>query len=192
MRKFLFWFISLTWGLPMTLIGLVATLILLCRGYKPKKCRQTFYFEVGEHSWGGLTLGAVIIVAARSSEECIAHEYGHCVQNLIWGVFMPFFVCIPSAVRYWMYESKTYNDLIYNGCIFILLLQSVSLFLLGQTIFPVKCFGAFMTIYSYFFGVWYFADERFKFEDGNKPNYYDIWFEENANKLGNKFFPINY
>jgi hypothetical protein len=37
MKKFLFYLLSFTWGLPMTLVGCVVSFILLSLGYKPKK-----------------------------------------------------------------------------------------------------------------------------------------------------------
>ena len=34
------------------------------------------------------------------------HEHGHAVQNAVYGVLMPFIVCIPSATRYWCRRTK--------------------------------------------------------------------------------------
>ena len=32
------------------------------------------------------------------------HEFGHSIQNCYLGLFMPFLVAIPSAIRYWYRE----------------------------------------------------------------------------------------
>lgn len=103
MKKFFYWFLSLTWGLPMTLIGLLAALALLITGHKPYKFGYTFYFKVGK-SWGGLNLGAVFITDSTPSEHTLCHEHGHGLQNCVFGVLFPFLIGIPSAVRYWYRE----------------------------------------------------------------------------------------
>lgn len=191
MKKFFYWFGSLTWGLPMTLVGLVATLVLFFKGCKPKKFGLTYYFETGKKNWGGVSLGAMFITSPNPSLDTLCHEHGHCFQNLIFGIFMPLFVCLPSATRYWMYESKSYKDLIYNGCLIVLALTSLSILCLGVEPRIIKYIGAFLALYTYIFGVWYFADEKFKFKDGNQPIYDEIWFEQTATSLGNKFYAKN-
>jgi hypothetical protein len=103
--KSLFYKLSLTWGLPMTLIGLIVAGVLMAAGYKPKKWNYCYYFEVGEH-WGGLNLGLIFITCKSSSDYTRNHEHGHGIQNCYLGFLMPFMVCIPSAVRYWYRELK--------------------------------------------------------------------------------------
>lgn len=106
---FLYWVISLTWGLFMTLIGLLAALALLVTGHKPHKFGYTFYFKVGQR-WGGLNLGAVFITDNTPSEHTLCHEHGHGLQNCIFGVLFPFLIGIPSAFRYWYREIKRKQD----------------------------------------------------------------------------------
>lgn len=103
MNKYLYWFLSLTWGLPMTLIGFLVSAVLLLMGYKPKRFGYTFYFEVGKN-WGGLELGAIFLISKGEPLETKQHEHGHGIQNLWWGPLMPFVVSIPSACRYWYRE----------------------------------------------------------------------------------------
>lgn len=116
MKKFFYWVLSLTWGLPMTLIGLLVALVLLVTGHKPHRFGYTFYFKVGK-SWGGLELGAVFITDANPSKHTLCHEHGHGFQNCLWGILYPFIVGIPSAVRYWnreylvRFRNKKYSDL---------------------------------------------------------------------------------
>lgn len=105
MKHSTFYALSFTWGLPLTLIGLIVAAVLLCAGKKPKRHKACFYFEVGEN-WGGLELGIVFLTDKTPTEQTKNHEHGHALQNCYWGVLMPFVVCIPSAIRYWIREIQ--------------------------------------------------------------------------------------
>lgn len=105
--KAIFYILSFTWGLPMTLIGLISALVLICAGYKPKRWGGCIYFNVGKN-WGGVELGLFFITDQRDSTHTKNHEFGHAIQNCWFGVLMPFLVCIPSAIRYW-YREIRYN-----------------------------------------------------------------------------------
>lgn len=112
----LFWILSLTWGLPMTLIGTICALALLVTGHKPHRFHYLIYFEVGE-GWGGFEAGGFFFVNKNPTQYIKRHESGHGLQNIILGVFMPFLVSIPSCVRYWYREilvrsgKKRYHEL---------------------------------------------------------------------------------
>lgn len=116
MNKFLFWLLSLTWGLPMTLIGLLAALVLMILGYKPKTFHGLIYFDVGKY-WGGVNFGPIFIKCQGDDLSLMRHEAGHGLQNIMLGFFMPFLVAIPSAARYWWreylvrFKKKTYDEL---------------------------------------------------------------------------------
>lgn len=116
MKKHTFYLLSFTWGLPLTLIGLVVALVLLCLGKKPKKWGWCYCFEIGRY-WGGLELGIIFITDKDSSDHTRNHEHGHAIQNCRYGFLMPFIVCIPSAIRYWYREisgnTKTPYDAIW-------------------------------------------------------------------------------
>lgn len=99
-QKALFYILSFTWGLPMTLIGLIVALVLICTGHKPKKWGGCWYFNVGG-SWGGLELGAFFLTDGIDNKHVKNHEFGHAIQNCVLGPLMPFLVSIPSAIRYW-------------------------------------------------------------------------------------------
>lgn len=103
LSKILFWVLSLTWGLPMTLIGLITTIVLICCGYKPKRNMYGWYTEVGE-DWGGADLGPFCVVNKYPSRHILNHEFGHAIQNCYLGPLFPFMVAIPSAIRYWYRE----------------------------------------------------------------------------------------
>lgn len=108
MKKALYWLVSYTWGLPMTLIGTIVAIVLLCMKYKPKIFHHNIYFNVGENR-GGLELGAFFIIDNTDSFYLKRHEAGHGIQNLILGVFMPFIITIPSAIRYWYRKYISYR-----------------------------------------------------------------------------------
>lgn len=102
-NKTAFYILSFTWGLPLTLIGCLVAGVLVRLGYRPKKFGYCYYFEVGT-DWGGLELGLFFITDKFPTEELKAHEFGHGIQNCLYGFFMIPIVCIPSAIRYWYRE----------------------------------------------------------------------------------------
>lgn len=109
LKAILFWIISWTWGLPMTLVGAICALALIITGHKPQKFHQFIYFEVGE-DWGGFECGCFFITCKDPDLQLKQHEAGHGIQNIILGVFMPFLVSIPSAIRYWYREYLYRNN----------------------------------------------------------------------------------
>lgn len=107
----LFWLISFTWGALMTIPGLLIALVVILCGGKPRKNGFTFIVEIGGN-WGGFELGAVAICGSYSQknkpsyspfwfEQIRAHEFGHNLQQILFGPFQLFLVGIPSAIRYW-------------------------------------------------------------------------------------------
>lgn len=105
----LFWIISLTWGLLITLVGAAAAVVLLLGGHKPHRFGPNIYFRVGS-GWGGVNFGPFFITDMDSDESVFLHEAGHGLQNLIWGPLFPFVVSIPSAARYWYREFLWETD----------------------------------------------------------------------------------
>lgn len=111
MKRFLqvlYWLISLTWGALSSIPGLLVALfaILFLKG-KIHKNGFTFIVEFGGN-WGGLNLGAVSFCGGYTTvckdenwfEHTRRHEFGHSMQNLIFGPLMLFIVGIPSFIRY--------------------------------------------------------------------------------------------
>lgn len=98
MSNIIFTFLSFTWGLPLTLVGAIVALTLPhCKRKKHGYCLQ---IEVGE-KWGGLNLGYFCFVCKNAPLRTRNHEFGHAIQNCYYGIFTPFIVTIPSAIRYW-------------------------------------------------------------------------------------------
>lgn len=104
-HKILYYIFNFTWGLPMVIIGCIVSAALIVAGYKPTKSGGGWKFEVGDY-WGGVSLGLCSIVDKESQWHTRAHEYGHSLQNAIWGFFFPFIIGIPSAIRYWIFEYR--------------------------------------------------------------------------------------
>ena len=105
MKKSVFYLLSFTLGLPMTLIGCFVALVLTIAGKKPEKHGACWYYKVGEH-WGGMELGVFFLTDQTPTKHTLNHEHGHAIQNCWFGPLMPFIVSIPSAVRYWYRELK--------------------------------------------------------------------------------------
>ncbi len=99
MTRKTFYLLSLTWGLPLTLIGATVALFLLATGHRPHKWGGCWYFNVGKHCWGGLNLGLFFFTDRRDSTSTKHHEFGHAVQNCYLGPIMLLFV-LCSAARY--------------------------------------------------------------------------------------------
>ena len=107
MKKFLYYFLSFTWGLPLTLAGCIVALVLTIAGKKSKKFGLVRYFTIGKN-WGGLELGVFFLTDPHENYKTKCHEFGHSLQNCIWGPLMIFVICLPSVIRYWYRELK-YN-----------------------------------------------------------------------------------
>lgn len=103
-----FYALSFTWGLPMALVGLVSALALILTRHRCKRWGHCLSFNVGQKmgSWGGVSLGFVIVTDMTDDASLKNHEYGHAIQNCFYGPLMPFIVCIPSFVRYWYREIR--------------------------------------------------------------------------------------
>ena len=112
-HKFIFYFLTFTWGILLTLAGLIVAGILLLAGKKPEKYGWCYYFEVGDDSWGGLELGFIFLVNKKPITGTLNHEFGHAIQNCILGPLMPFVICIPSAIRYWYREFRYWRKNIF-------------------------------------------------------------------------------
>lgn len=99
MKAIGYWFLQLTWGCLLTIVGGIVTLVLFLFGFRPKVFGYSIYIEVGRH-WGGLNLGGFFFIQKDGNLHLKQHEYGHGFQNIFLGPLMPFLIAIPSAIRY--------------------------------------------------------------------------------------------
>lgn len=99
MNKKTYYILNFTWGIIMTLIGGVVALWLICR-YKLKPTRHggclQFTFR---KNWGGVSLGLVTIVQEGATDHTKDHEFGHSIQNALYGPFQVI-LSLASATRY--------------------------------------------------------------------------------------------
>ena len=132
LKGILYWIWQLTWGALLTIPGLLVTgfCILFLHG-KPHKNGYSYIVEIGG-DWGGLELGGVALCGGYTTkcpnenwfQHTRRHEYGHNLQNLIWGPLFLFVIWIPSAIRYnyrnWLFAHNKpietdYDDIWFEG-----------------------------------------------------------------------------
>lgn len=118
LKKIIFWLLSFTWGLPVTLVGALIAIVLLIAGHKPHRFYQNVYFCFGKGGWG-FEAGPFFFLSTDAADSLYMkqHESGHGLQNIMFGPLMPFLVSIPSCIRFWYREwlvnsgRKKYNEL---------------------------------------------------------------------------------
>lgn len=184
----IFHLLSCTWGGLMTAIGGIVALALIITGHKPKKYGHCIHFEFG-NNWGGLELGMFFLTDKTPTTSTKNHEHGHGFQNAVMGPLFPFLVSIPSATRYWLRMQntrkgkRTFSLILYS----ILMIVAIGLAVLAIFTQPwVWVFPAFIAVYSTLLFVWLMYIEIPKYDKGYVP-YSSIWFEGEADKLGDKF-----
>ena len=89
----------------MNIIGVITYFILgkICK-YHTYKFRKAFYVVIPQN-FGGVSLG-MFVVHGEKNYNLKVHEYGHTIQNLMFGIFTPFIIAIPSTTRYWYRKIK--------------------------------------------------------------------------------------
>lgn len=102
MKKFLFYLLQFTWGLPQNLAGLVAYL-MMCGKFKHERYQNAVVTYVQtQKPFGGISLGIFIFVNADRSEEWLhdtrIHEYGHTIQSVVLGPVWPLVIALPSII----------------------------------------------------------------------------------------------
>lgn len=107
LSKAAFYILSFSWGIIYTLAGLFMALIMLITGHKPYKWGWCIYFEAGKKAWGGADWGMVFIEDRFAPDSIKNHEFGHAIQNCVFGPFMLIVVCLPSTLRYWGRRLQT-------------------------------------------------------------------------------------
>lgn len=110
MKKSLYYFLQWTWGLPMTLIGLIVFIVCSLLGCRTYSYRNAICIVI-PWNFGGMELGMFFVRGVLNINVC-AHEYGHSIQNMWWGPLFPLVIAIPSAIRYWY--RRFYTMFIYQ------------------------------------------------------------------------------
>ena len=96
-----FYLLSFTWGILVSLTGIIVSLVLMTLGHKPHKNRYGWYFELGPKN-AGFSLGPMAIIGSPS-KYLTNHEFGHAIQNCFYGPFM-IFIILASIIRFWYRE----------------------------------------------------------------------------------------
>ena len=104
MKKFLFYLVQFTWGLPQNLVGLIGYLVL----YKNRKCRRERFQNAfitlidSEKPFGGISLGVFIFANGKKDDAWLhdtrIHEYGHTIQSLVLGPLYFLVIGFPSIL----------------------------------------------------------------------------------------------
>ena len=105
-NKPLYYILNLTWGLIMTFIGAVGALALLLSGRRPFRNGGGWCFRIGKN-WGGVSFGLFYFVDEIAPKHTLYHEYGHSLQNAIWGPLMIPIIAIPSGIRYQIFNWRS-------------------------------------------------------------------------------------
>jgi len=102
-KPWLYYILSIVWGLPLTIIGYLLALVLLPFG-KLERVGLTYCLILNRETSWGMSIGTMIFIGRNSvgDRRMLEHEYGHTFQNAIFGPFTLFLVSIPSAVRFWI------------------------------------------------------------------------------------------
>ena len=108
-HRALYYLLSLTWGLIMSLVGFFITAALgiakiFSKDITFKKYNWVYSISVKPDYWGGFDTGLMFVRDMKSSSSVDAHEFGHTFQNCLLGPLFPFLVAIPSACRWWARE----------------------------------------------------------------------------------------
>ena len=178
---------SFTWGIIMSVIGSLVTLVLLILGNKPHRYRCAWYFTIGE-SWGGINLGPCFIVGNRNT-SVIPHEYGHGIQNCIFGPLFPFIIALPSLIR------AGYRGIFFSGKsdildAIIVFMVTYSMFILVACMFNLYMWWMWILLgiglYITLLTIWIVYIEGSKYTSTKYPKYDDAWFEGWATRIGSR------
>lgn len=117
-KKFLFYLVQWTWGLPVNIAGGIA--FLICTKIKKRSFQRFGYSYIVYLPWksGGLSMGLFIFINGNRQKlwtyNTRIHEYGHTWQALILGPLYYIVVAGPSAI--WCNFLENYrkkNDISY-------------------------------------------------------------------------------
>ena len=186
MKRILYYLIHWTWAIPMNIFGGIMCLIALCCKWPVHKYRNAIEIVVPKN-FGGLELG-MFFLRGPNNQGVAPHEYGHSIQMLWWGPLFPFVVGLPSALRYWLRHFKTPSGrrtflgiLLAAGALISMIIGVLSA-VFGWLFLTV--IALVFLLYCLILVSWAQYVELPQYEI-KKTKYDDIWFEDQATKLGN-------
>lgn len=103
-RRWVYYLLQFTWGLPLNIVGGLAAVMMLICGRPPRTYGWNICFELDVNF--GLNLGVFHIISTRATTHTKNHEHGHGIQNVWFGPFTVGVVCLPSAIRFWVRRLK--------------------------------------------------------------------------------------
>jgi hypothetical protein len=115
-HRWLYYLLACTWGIIMTVVGLIVTGVLaVARLFVKDKSKIVFKpyhwiysISVGPRFWGGCELGLCFLRDHKSRGTLNAHEFGHTFQNCLLGPLFPFMVAFPSMI--WYHSRKNNKE----------------------------------------------------------------------------------
>ena len=102
MKKFLFYLVQFTWGLPQNLAGLIGFLLLYRKSRHERFANAWITYVDTEQNFGGLSLGVFIFINGKKQDGWLhdtrIHEYGHTIQSLVLGPVWFLVIGLPSII----------------------------------------------------------------------------------------------
>lgn len=195
LKLILFYLLSFTWGIIVTAIGFAVSIIFLITGHKPSYVCGCFHFEIGKH-WGTLTLGPFIFTHHNVDDVVMSHEFGHSIQNIIFGPVMILLVTIPSIIRTWLRKIRTYEGkwifvlILFLACVlFSCMMSTLGFFVCANLMKVFNC----VTVYMVPLFIWLLAVELPHYEhEGVVVPHTATCIERFASYLGNKYYIRDY
>lgn len=185
------------WSFPLTIFGLLASVVLLICGVKPIKWGPAIRYEFG-NNWGGIEFGGCFYATDKTSSYHIkCHELGHLLQQAYFGPIAPFVISLPSAARYWLREMNSVkNKYIYSIILTFIGCLLFSILVVCGFIFSITwlwIIGLMFILYIIILGIWLIFIETPKYKPG-KPyvKYDDFWIEGDATRRGTAFMDKYY
>lgn len=105
--RILYFVLSFTWGAMLSIPGALIFLILCAANCPVRKNGFGWAVVVGKGS-SGFSMGPFSILNREYDEYLLNHEFGHSIQNCIFGPLMLPVIVIPSVIRYW-YRVYRFN-----------------------------------------------------------------------------------
>lgn len=84
----------------MTLVGAIGMLYMVATKHSVEIFNGNLCCKCGGPGWGGVSFGPFFFVSTTSTDTMKKHEWGHSIQNAVYGPAFLFIVALPSFIRY--------------------------------------------------------------------------------------------